>query len=240
MMSPEPDLSREYAYSDSNVVDGYHNEAYADFMSDDYISYMNARRAADLEWITSNPDLYYQYLMEQEIDEREFFESRRRADYVSVTAHDYLHYLSDRELADSRFDIPPQELDQLMADVDRVSAVYGPEYGMYTSRDKVREEYNPYAEEAARLYTCQNTRVTPATGEEDRKEEKEKKNKKKRCHVCRKKVGLTGFDCRCGGHYCSLHRYSDTHECTFDYKEHGKDKIRKDNPVIVGEKIRKI
>ena len=33
------------------------------------------------------------------------------------------------------------------------------------------------------------------------------KKKKNRCLKCNKKVGLTGFPCRCGGLYCSLHRY---------------------------------
>merc|ERR1719232_207314 len=33
---------------------------------------------------------------------------------------------------------------------------------------------------------------------------------------CKKKVGLTGFTCRCGGLFCSIHRYSDKHECKFD------------------------
>merc|ERR1719427_571510 len=32
------------------------------------------------------------------------------------------------------------------------------------------------------------------------------------------KVGMTGFTCRCGGLFCSIHRYSDKHECGFDYK----------------------
>ena len=36
--------------------------------------------------------------------------------------------------------------------------------------------------------------------------------------MCKKKVGLTGFTCRCGGLFCSIHRYSDKHECKFDYK----------------------
>lgn len=64
--------------------------------------------------------------------------------------------------------------------------------------------------------------------------------KSNRCSTCRKKVGLTGFQCRCGGLYCSVHRYSDKHGCTFDYKEHGAELIRKYNPVIVGEKVQKI
>lgn len=74
----------------------------------------------------------------------------------------------------------------------------------------------------------------------DSSSDKDKKPKKNRCHTCRKKVGLTGFQCRCGGLYCSLHRYSDKHQCSFDYKEHGQEQIRKNNPIIVGSKIQKI
>ncbi|KAJ8035573.1 AN1-type zinc finger protein 6 [Holothuria leucospilota] len=66
------------------------------------------------------------------------------------------------------------------------------------------------------------------------------KKKRNRCHTCRKKVGLTGFVCRCGGLFCSIHRYSDKHECSFDYRTHGKEEIRKNNPVVVGEKIQKL
>jgi len=66
------------------------------------------------------------------------------------------------------------------------------------------------------------------------------KKKRNRCEMCKKKVGLTGFDCRCGGLYCGEHRYSDKHDCQFDYKEFGQDQIRKANPVVVGEKIKKL
>ncbi|CAL4087161.1 unnamed protein product [Meganyctiphanes norvegica] len=66
------------------------------------------------------------------------------------------------------------------------------------------------------------------------------KKKKNKCHMCKKKVGLTGFTCRCGGLYCSVHRYSNEHQCTFDYREHGAEEIRRNNPVIKGEKIQKI
>jgi len=67
-----------------------------------------------------------------------------------------------------------------------------------------------------------------------------KGKKTNRCQVCRKKVGLTGFVCRCGGLFCSIHRYSDKHNCTFNYRELGAEEIRKNNPVILGEKIHKI
>ncbi|KAK4336773.1 hypothetical protein RND71_043860 [Anisodus tanguticus] len=49
-----------------------------------------------------------------------------------------------------------------------------------------------------------------------------------------------GFPCRCGGIFCASHRYANEHSCTFDYKEHGAEEIRKNNPQIVGEKIQKI
>ncbi|XP_035012223.1 AN1-type zinc finger protein 6 [Hippoglossus stenolepis] len=70
--------------------------------------------------------------------------------------------------------------------------------------------------------------------------EKKPKAKKNRCLTCRKKVGLTGFDCRCGNIFCSTHRYSDRHNCTFDYKADAVEKLKKENPVVGGEKIQKI
>ncbi|XP_072925909.1 AN1-type zinc finger protein 5-like isoform X1 [Hemitrygon akajei] len=65
--------------------------------------------------------------------------------------------------------------------------------------------------------------------------------KKNRCFQCRKKVGLAaGFDCRCGNLFCAIHRYSDKHNCPYDYKAEAAMKIRKENPVIVAEKIQRI
>nr|AHB08885.1 zinc finger A20 and AN1 domain-containing stress-associated protein [Suaeda glauca] len=61
-----------------------------------------------------------------------------------------------------------------------------------------------------------------------------------RCLTCRKKVGLTGFKCRCGLVFCGSHRYPEKHGCTFDYKTVGKDAIAKANPVIKAEKLDKI
>lgn len=62
----------------------------------------------------------------------------------------------------------------------------------------------------------------------------------KRCGTCRKRVGLTGFNCRCGNIFCSIHRYSDKHECPFDYRSAGQEAIAKANPVVKAEKIDKI
>ncbi|DAA17610.1 TPA: zinc finger, AN1-type domain 6-like [Bos taurus] len=48
------------------------------------------------------------------------------------------------------------------------------------------------------------------------------------------------FECRCGNVYCGVHRYSDVHNCSYNYKADAAEKIRKENPVVVGEKIQKI
>ncbi|XP_034116865.1 AN1-type zinc finger protein 6-like isoform X3 [Drosophila nasuta] len=110
-------------------------------------------------------------------------------------------------------------------------------------------------EEAAAAAKSNNESIISATGpntsaqasgtaseqdDKDKEDDKDAKKKKNRCGECRKKVGLTGFQCRCGGLYCAVHRYSDKHNCTFDYREHGAQEIRRNNPVVVGEKIQKI
>ncbi|XP_031251108.1 zinc finger A20 and AN1 domain-containing stress-associated protein 3-like [Pistacia vera] len=61
-----------------------------------------------------------------------------------------------------------------------------------------------------------------------------------RCLTCRRRVGLTGFKCRCGSLFCGTHRYPEQHQCTFDFKEMGKEQIAKANPVIKAEKLQKI
>lgn len=61
-----------------------------------------------------------------------------------------------------------------------------------------------------------------------------------RCCTCRRKVGLTGFRCRCGITFCGTHRYPEQHGCTFDFKSVGRDAIAKANPVVIAEKLEKI
>ncbi|XP_022752577.1 zinc finger A20 and AN1 domain-containing stress-associated protein 3-like [Durio zibethinus] len=61
-----------------------------------------------------------------------------------------------------------------------------------------------------------------------------------RCLACKKRVGLTGFKCRCGMVFCGTHRYPEQHGCMFDFKGMGKEQIAKANPVVKGEKLQKI
>ncbi|MGH0125028.1 UNVERIFIED_CONTAM: hypothetical protein FKN15_077246 [Acipenser sinensis] len=79
-----------------------------------------------------------------------------------------------------------------------------------------------------------------APGSDEAKAPELPKTRKNRCFMCRKKVGLTGFGCRCGNLFCGLHRYSDQHNCPYDYKAEAAEKIRKENPVVVADKIQRI
>lgn len=76
-----------------------------------------------------------------------------------------------------------------------------------------------------------------SSGEEGEEKAKEGPN---RCRSCRKRVGLTGFNCRCGNLFCAVHRYSDKHDCPFDYRMAAREAIAKANPVVKAEKLDKI
>ncbi|GAB2229301.1 hypothetical protein Droror1_Dr00023439 [Drosera rotundifolia] len=62
-----------------------------------------------------------------------------------------------------------------------------------------------------------------------------------RCWGCGKRVGLvSGFRCRCGELFCAQHRYSDKHDCGFDYKAAGRAAIARENPVVRASKLLKV
>lgn len=63
---------------------------------------------------------------------------------------------------------------------------------------------------------------------------------KSRCWACNKKVGLTGFKCRCQYVFCAAHRYADKHNCPIDYKSIGREEVAKHNPAIIASKVDKI
>lgn len=61
-----------------------------------------------------------------------------------------------------------------------------------------------------------------------------------RCSACRKRVGLTGFRCRCGTTFCGAHRFPEKHGCTFDFKAVGREEIARANPVVKAQKLERI
>ncbi|KAM7277180.1 hypothetical protein ACFE04_019046 [Oxalis oulophora] len=60
---------------------------------------------------------------------------------------------------------------------------------------------------------------------------------KNRCESCNKKVGLTGFKCRCEKTFCGKHRYPQEHSCSFDFKKADIEILIKQNPVIKADKL---
>jgi hypothetical protein len=53
---------------------------------------------------------------------------------------------------------------------------------------------------------------------------------KNRCWECKKKVGLTAIECRCGYVFCNSHRYADQHACSFDFKAADRVELARRNP----------
>ncbi|CAN1186140.1 Zinc finger A20 and AN1 domain-containing stress-associated protein 1 [Linum perenne] len=58
-----------------------------------------------------------------------------------------------------------------------------------------------------------------------------------RCLSCNKRVGLTGFKCKCGSTFCGSHRYPENHDCDYDFKKAGRNAIAKANPVVKADKV---
>lgn len=69
---------------------------------------------------------------------------------------------------------------------------------------------------------------------------KKRKIKPGRCGVCRKKLGLTGFKCQCEVFFCAAHRMPEAHECEFDFKSSGRERLATANKAVRAEKVVKI
>lgn len=69
-----------------------------------------------------------------------------------------------------------------------------------------------------------------------------KKVKKNKCSFCKKKLGMIYFDCECGGKFCSIHRYTHTHncKCITEKKEKNIKSITDNNPTIQFQKFTKV
>mmetsp|Transcript_19889 Transcript_19889/g.36688 ORF Transcript_19889/g.36688 Transcript_19889/m.36688 type:complete len:124 (+) Transcript_19889:3796-4167(+) len=61
-----------------------------------------------------------------------------------------------------------------------------------------------------------------------------------RCASCSRRVGLMGFNCRCGFVYCTKHRLPEEHDCSFDHQKAARRKLTEDNPQVIAEKLTKI
>ncbi|WVZ10972.1 hypothetical protein V8G54_015502 [Vigna mungo] len=64
------------------------------------------------------------------------------------------------------------------------------------------------------------------------------KNDRKRCKSCNKKIGLLGFQCRCGDVFCGIHRYPEMHSCEIDFKKIGREVLIQQNPLCKADKLK--
>ncbi|XP_075238104.1 AN1-type zinc finger protein 4-like [Lycorma delicatula] len=70
---------------------------------------------------------------------------------------------------------------------------------------------------------------------------KKKKEPRSRCVKCNKRLTFTNtYTCRCGHIFCTNHRYSEAHDCTYDYKSEGRKILEQNNPLISAPKLPKI
>jgi len=80
----------------------------------------------------------------------------------------------------------------------------------------------------------------PPVAAEPTKPSEAPKPKKCQYEGCPKKLMLSDFPCKCKGYYCSNHKFSELHKCSFDYKGAGKDLLNKQMPEVKASKLDKI
>ena len=54
---------------------------------------------------------------------------------------------------------------------------------------------------------------------------------------CKKKLMLTDFACKCKAWYCGAHRFSETHNCSYDYKESSRVLLEQRLNKVAGQKM---
>lgn len=59
------------------------------------------------------------------------------------------------------------------------------------------------------------------------------------CSKCQKKSYMP-FESRCGKYFCNKHRYSDKHNCQFDYRQQNAKRIKEENNKVRTAKLIKI
>jgi hypothetical protein len=101
---------------------------------------------------------------------------------------------------------------------------------------------------ALEAFACQKEdekrKEEESTEEEEEEEEGELQKRvqvnTRRCWTCCKKIGLTGFKCKCGYVYCGTHRYENAHECDFNFVTPKKHQLEDSLPAITTDKMKRI
>ncbi|KAJ9187153.1 hypothetical protein P3X46_002641 [Hevea brasiliensis] len=93
---------------------------------------------------------------------------------------------------------------------------------------KCYKEYQEQEEHAIKAVTSSIDQLSlVAETVVDSSDEAASTSTKNRCTSCNKRLGLTGFNCRCGYVFCRSHRYPEDHACTIDFKGLGRQLLIK-------------
>ncbi|CAK92805.1 unnamed protein product (macronuclear) [Paramecium tetraurelia] len=61
-----------------------------------------------------------------------------------------------------------------------------------------------------------------------------------KCKVCKRKLGISGIQCKCEAYFCNKHRLPEEHQCTFDHAEKAKQLLIKNNPFVNIKKLEEL
>jgi len=110
--------------------------------------------------------------------------------------------------------------------------------GIMEKRDLIKPENKKQTETTGTTDTIVNT------SQLQNQQPIQPKDLKNRCNLgeCNKKLSLveSTIKCKCGNTYCTLHRYSEQHDCTFDYKADSEKARKKILVQVTANKITKI
>lgn len=95
---------------------------------------------------------------------------------------------------------------------------------------------NP-ASDSSQLDTAKPKDSEAAVASDDNATAKKPDNepRKNRCAQCNKRL-VVPMKCYCEKEFCSKHRHAEAHNCSYDFKEAGQQKLAKENPPVVASK----
>lgn len=97
----------------------------------------------------------------------------------------------------------------------------------------------PYYQKASPLLSSFSCESIPSMTIESKSLEQTDRPKKARCnHIdCGVKLGLLGFDCKCGAKFCAKHRHPECHGCVYNHKAAGLEILAKGLVGCVKDKM---
>lgn len=60
---------------------------------------------------------------------------------------------------------------------------------------------------------------------------------KMECSLCKKKIKVSSYPCKCEKYFCKLHLPETEHNCKYNYKDENKKLLTEKNPIIVAVKM---